>query len=184
VKRIAGPAAATTVANDIAENFRPIFHNQDPEKGMGLGLATVLCVVRHACGYVCAESQPGQGSVSSVYLPAAPESVQRQQEDRAALEDLRGTESILLVEDQDPLRESLCEILQELGYTVLEAEDADRAEQIACCHKDISLVLIDIAPPSGFVNHGPRHEGSDFIQKPFAPQVVAQKLVQLLDGVS
>jgi len=178
---------------------------------MGLGLATVLCVVRHACGYVCAESQPGQGSVFSVYLPAAPESVLRRQEDRAALEDLRGTESILLVEDQDPLRESLCEILQELGYTVLEAEDADRAEQIACCHKDTSLVLIDIdlpgisgltlaaklrkcrpglkllqltAPPSGFVNHGPRHEGSDFIQKPFAPQVVAQKLRQLLDGVS
>ncbi|HLK04506.1 MAG TPA: ATP-binding protein [Candidatus Acidoferrum sp.] len=190
--------------------FEPFFTTKPPDKGMGLGLATVQSIVKHACGHVWVESEPGQGSVLSVYLPALAKSARRH-EDYAFLEKIRGSETILLVEDQASLRASLSETLRNLGYTVLEAEDAECAEQIAHRHKDIALALIDIdlpgttgltlttnlrtlrtglkvlqltAPASGFVNHGLRQEGNDFVQKPFTPRAIAEKLRQLLDNLA
>lgn len=191
--------------------FEPFFTTKAPDKGMGLGLATVQCIVQHACGHIWAESQPGHGTVFSVYLPAVDEPVLSQEEDHMLLETMLGTETILVVEDQISLRVSLCETLRNLGYTVLEANDAECAEQIASCDKDLSLVLIDVGlpgisgltlaanlrksrpelkvlqltePPSGFVNYGLTHEGNDFMQKPVRPGALAQKLRHLLGGLT
>jgi nitrogen-specific signal transduction histidine kinase/CheY-like chemotaxis protein len=191
--------------------FESFFTTKAPDMGMGLGLATVQCIVKHACGYIWAESELDQGTVFSVYLPAMAESVLGQQEDYAVLENMVGTETVLLVEDQASLRVSLCETLRNLGYTVLEADDAECGEQIANRDKDLALVLIDVGlpgisgltlaatlrksrpelkvlqltePPSGFVNYGLAHEGNDFVQKPVRPGVLAQKLRHLLDGLT
>ena len=190
--------------------FEPFFTTKEAGKGMGLGLATVQSIVKHACGQVCAQSEPGHGSVFSVYLPALSESASRRQEE-LLLGKTRGTETIVLVAAESSLRTSLREILQTLGYTVLEAQDAELAEQIANRHKEIAVALIDIdlpgvsgltlaanlqksrpgvkvlqltAPPCGFVNHGPAQEDHDFLQKPVAPQALAQKLRQLLSDLS
>ena len=186
--------------------FEPFYTTKEAGKGMGLGLATVQSIVKHACGQVCAQSELGRGSVFSVYLPALPESAGLQR-DELLLGKMWGTETILLVAAESSLRASLREILQSLGYTVLEAQDAELAAQITNRHKDVALALIDIdlpgvsgltltaklrklrpelrvlqltAPPCGFVNHGLTEEGNDFLQKPVAPQALAQKLRQLL----
>lgn len=182
--------------------FEPFFTTKEPDKRLGLGLATVKSIVKHACGIVRAESQLGEGSTFSVFLPAAAESSRNQHEDCISI---RGTETILLADDP---ASSLQATLESLGYTVLPAEDAESAAQIADRHGDTALLLADISlprisgltlaanlrksrpglkvlqmipPPSGFVNYGFTHEGCDFIRKPFTRRALAQKLRHLLD---
>jgi len=184
--------------------FEPFFTTKEPDKRLGLGLATVQGIVKHACGIVRAESQLGEGSTFSVFLPALAESVRSEHE--GCMENIRGTETILLADDP---ASSLQETLETFGYKVLPAEDAERAEQIADRHGDIALLLTDISlprisgltlaanlrksrpelkvlqmtpPPSGFVNYGFTHQGCDFIRKPFTARALAQKLRHLLDN--
>lgn len=192
----------------LAQVFEPFFTTKQPDKGMGLGLATVHCIVKHGGGYVRAESQPGEGSTFSVYFPAVVESAAATPND--GRENLRGTETLLLVEDSAPLREAWRKFFKGLGYTVLEASDAEGAQRIAAMHEDIAALLTDIrlpglrgltlaeclrglrpglkvlqtAPPaSGFVNYGFPHANTVFVRKPFTPDALARKLRSLLDRV-
>jgi len=192
----------------LAQVFEPFFTTKQPDKGMGLGLATVQCIVKHGGGYVHAESNIGEGSVFSIYLPAVNQAAGR--ENRERQENIRGTETVLLVEESLPLREAWRKFLKGLGYTVLEAGDAENAQLIAKHRGDIAALLTDIrlpgisgmtlaecvrkvrpdlrvlqmAPPaSGFVNYGFPDENTVFVRKPFTPDALARKLRSLLDRV-
>jgi two-component system cell cycle sensor histidine kinase/response regulator CckA len=192
----------------LAQVFEPFFTTKQPDKGMGLGLATVDCIVKHGGGHVRAESQPGEGSVFSVYFPAVTDAAAGVFRD--ARENMRGSETILLVEDSAPMREAWRKFLRGLGYAVLEAADAERAQWILANRQDIAVMIADIrlpgisgltlaeclrkvrpglkvlqttAPASGFVNHGFPDENTSFLRKPFTPDALARKLRGLLDRV-
>jgi two-component system, cell cycle sensor histidine kinase and response regulator CckA len=195
-------------AETLAEIFEPFFTTKEPDKGTGLGLATVQCIVKHGGGYVWAESEPGDGSVFSVYMPAVDEEAEPQRLLEAARGNMRGTETILLVEEREPVRILLHDFLEEFGYTVLEAEDAEGAQQIAEDREDIAALLTDIrlpgisgltlaacirklrpelkvlqmtGPASGFVNYGFPDESTAFLRKPFTQEALGRKLRDLLD---
>jgi two-component system cell cycle sensor histidine kinase/response regulator CckA len=195
-------------AATLAQVFEPFFTTKQPDKGMGLGLATVQCIVKHGGGHVWAESQPGEGSVFSVYFPAVTDAAARVLHD--SRDNMRGSETILLVDDSAPLREAWRKFLRGLGYTVLEAADAERAQRIAANRQDIAVMIADIrlpglsgltlaeclrkvrpelkvlqmtAPASGFVNHGFPDENTVFVRKPFTPDALARKLRGMLDRV-
>jgi two-component system cell cycle sensor histidine kinase/response regulator CckA len=190
----------------LAQVFEPFFTTKQPDKGMGLGLATVQCIVKHGGGYVRAESHIGEGTVFSIYLPAVSEAAG--QETPEMQENIRGTETLLLVEESAPLREAWRKFLKGLGYTVLEAEDAESAQMIAKHRGDIAALLTDLRlpgvngmslaeyvrkahsnlrvlqmgpPASGFVNYGFPDENTVLVRKPFTPDALAQKLRALLD---
>jgi two-component system cell cycle sensor histidine kinase/response regulator CckA len=194
----------------LAQIFEPFFTTKAPDKGTGLGLATVHFIVRQCGGHVWADSEPGQGAAFFVYLPVATAAGPLPTNQSTQLRVLRGSETVLIVEDARPLRELIRGLLEGFGYTVLEAEDARRARQIAEQHQDIAVLLIDVSlpgtsglvlatalrekrprlkvlqmtvPPSGFVNYGFQEPGTDSIQKPFTAEALALKLRSLLDAM-
>jgi two-component system, cell cycle sensor histidine kinase and response regulator CckA len=192
----------------VARIFEPFFTTKGPEKAAGLGLATVLYIVKQCRGQLHVQSEPGEGSIFFVYLPVVLEKVETRTAESSKQDALRGSETILVVVSLASLRALIREVLEELGYNVLEAEDGAQARQLAEHHRDIAALLMDMsspgangfdlvsvlrerqpdlkvlqmtAPPSGFVNYGYPASGTDFIQKPFTGEVLAQKLRALLD---
>jgi len=191
--------------------FEPFFTTKGPAKGTGLGLATVYGIIKQSGGDVFVHSEPGQGAVFSVYLPVTEHAGLRTRATEPQ-EVMRGSETILLVEDAAPLRAVIRELLEGFGYTILEAEDAERADQIADQYNGkIALLLTDVtlpkgsgpavarslrekrsglkvlfmsAHPEGVLHHGIQESGTDFLQKPFAQEALAQKLRSLLDSAA
>ena len=174
-------------------------------------MATVYGIVKQSGGQVWARSEPGQGSTFTVYLPATTEKAEPREQETRRLEITRGSETILVVEDAVPLRALIRELLERSAYTVLEAEDAEGAHQIATHHKNIALLLTDLSLPgtSGlaiaksmrkerpglkvlYISGNPhgvgepqdQEEGTDFLQKPFTQEALAQKLRGLLDAAT
>ena len=193
----------------LSQIFEPFFTTKEPEKGTGLGLAMVYGIVKQSGGHVWAYSEPGHGSTFSVYLPTVIEEAESCEPTSEPLDIKRGSETILLVEDAPSLRALIRELLEGFGYTVLEAEDAAQAQQIADQHKDIALLLTDISLPktsgivmaksllekrpglkvlymsahsTGVVDCKVQQAGADFLQKPFTQEALAQKLRSLLDS--
>jgi len=126
--------------------FEPFFTTKEEGKGTGLGLATVYGVVTQSGGFVTVESAPGDGAVFHVHLPAVerPSEPVRLRKDDAP----GGDETILVVEDDHPVREMLVRVLERHGYTVLEAADPARAVRVA--HDQggrIDLLVTDVALP-------------------------------------
>jgi PAS domain S-box-containing protein len=194
----------------LSHMFEPFFTTKGPEKGTGLGLATVYGIVKQSDGYVWGHSELGQGSTFSVYLPTALEKVGPRGEKGKPAEIMRGRETILLVEDVAALRTMTRELLEGYGYTVLEAEDGERAIQIAREYEgNISLLLTDVSLPkmkgpvlakvlmpqrpgmavlfmSGYsdnvvTQNGVLKPGTAFLQKPFTVEDLAQKVREVLD---
>ena len=128
--------------------FEPFFTTKEVGKGTGLGLATVYGIVKQSGGYVWVYSEPGHGTAFRIYLPlvAAPAEVPARVQPRE--EPLRGSGTILIVEDDGSLREVTCEFLKSSGYTVLEAETP--AEAILAVERHdgpIDLLLTDMIMP-------------------------------------
>ncbi|MGC2528760.1 MAG: response regulator [Candidatus Acidiferrum sp.] len=128
--------------------FEPFFTTKETGKGTGLGLATVHGIVRQHGGFILTSSEPGKGSSFQVYLPAG--SGHHQPDDIACNnQPLRGTETILLAEDHDGLRETAQEMLQALGYRILAASDGARALELFKRNADeIDLIVMDVVMPS------------------------------------
>jgi PAS domain S-box-containing protein len=197
-------------AETRAHLFEPFFTTKAPGKGTGLGLATVYGIVTQSGGHISVESEPGRGATFRIYFPrvAAPAGVPetRPAEPPAA----RGSETILLVEDEEAVRSLVGEILQMRGYTVLEARHPGEALLLAERHPaPIHLLVTDVVMPqmdghelaerllsarpelrviymSGYtanvsVLRGVLETGSTFLPKPFTPDALARRVREVLD---
>ena len=192
-----------------AHIFEPFFTTKEKGKGTGLGLATVYGVVKQSDGYIEVHSEPGAGATFKIYLPLVDQPADPEQQ-RTAKPLRGGGETILLVEDEDMLRTLTRNVLEFLGYTVLEAADGQQAREISRREsRKIDLLLTDVVMPgmngpalafelmssraglsvlytSGYtgqaVGHGVLPEGSHFIAKPFTREDLACKVREALNG--
>jgi nitrogen-specific signal transduction histidine kinase len=110
-----------------ARIFEPFFTTKESGKGTGLGLAMVYGIVKQSGGYVWVYSEPGQGTTFKIYLPRADHAVRPIDREPIRIEDLRGRERVLLVEDEDPVREVSARLLRRAGYSVVEHKDGHSA---------------------------------------------------------
>jgi len=194
--------------------FEPFFTTKDRDKGTGLGLATVHGIVHQSGGGITVDSRPGGGSTFSIYLPRTDEPLAVSAAPRQRLRSsARGSEVVLLVEDEENIRTPAVEILQARGYKVLSAGNADEALRVAEQHSErIHLMVTDVVMPgisgsqladqlvtnrpdlrviyiSGYpedaiVHHGVLNPGHIFLQKPFSPAALLAKVREVLDSAA
>lgn len=128
--------------------FEPFFTTKEVGKGTGLGLATVYGIIQQHQGWIEVESQLGLGTTFRVYLPECTEPVERVEELSTENPVRGGSETILVVEDEKPVRELVCRLLQQHGYKILEAESGMRALEVWRQYKsEIALLLTDVVMP-------------------------------------
>jgi two-component system, cell cycle sensor histidine kinase and response regulator CckA len=194
-----------------ARIFEPFYTTKTSGKGTGLGLSTVYGIVKQSGGNIWVYSEIGRGTTFKIYLPRTTESGTPARAVRIEATDLRGTETILLVEDEDPVRALAVKVLRGLGYHVLEAKMGREALDIAAGHDDvIDLLLTDVVMPeysgselsrklahsrptlkvlymSGYtdeaiIHHGVLAANIAYLQKPFTPHALAAKVREVLAG--
>jgi PAS domain S-box-containing protein len=197
-------------AETVAHIFEPFYTTKESGRGTGLGLSTVYGVVKQSGGYVWVYSELGKGTTFKVYLPRVKDAVQVSAAEIPASATRKGHETILLVEDEPAVRELAQMVLSERGYTVIEALTPEDAERLAGNNgAAIHLLLTDVVMPgmsgrelakrltgrcpnlrvlymSGYTYNviaqdGTLEEGISFLQKPFTPQVLTQKVREILD---
>jgi two-component system cell cycle sensor histidine kinase/response regulator CckA len=198
-------------ADHLSHVFEPFYTTKPSGKGTGLGLATVYGIVKQNHGFVWAYSEPGMGTVVKIYLPCVPDlPVAVESPDKAVGATLRGTETVLLVEDEEPLRRATVEFLRLRGYTVLEARDGVDALSVSKNHgSTIHLAVTDVVMPhmsggelarelemlspqtrvlfvSGYagqtvLDHKVVDVENNFLQKPFTLRQLASKVRTVLD---
>jgi PAS domain S-box-containing protein len=190
--------------------FEPFFTTKGVGRGTGLGLSMVYGIVRQSGGSVEAYSEPGYGSTFKIYLPRVEKTADKLPSAERPLPSIRGTETILLVEDDRQVRELAGVLLTACGYTVLVADSAPAV--ISMCERHagaIHLLLTDVVMPgsggrelanqviarrpgirvlymSGYttnaiIHHGVLDDGACFLQKPFTPASLAGKVREVLD---
>ena len=131
-----------------AHIFEPFFTTKEVGKGTGLGLATVYGVVKQSGGFIWVDSAPGKGTTFEIYLPQVSEPVRPSDGEARPAAIPRGSETILVVEDESGVRELTREFLKVSGYTVLEAKDGIEALEVASQHAGtVHLALIDVVLP-------------------------------------
>jgi two-component system cell cycle sensor histidine kinase/response regulator CckA len=191
--------------------FEPFFTTKPQGKGTGLGLSTVYGIVKQIGGYIWVYSEPGFGTSFKIYLPAVAEPARPLAAASTAPQAASGEETLLLVEDEDGVRELLKELLGSLGYRVFAASCASEALQIsASIDGDIALLVTDVVMPqmggrelaqrllaqrpdtrvlflSGYTDdaiaqHGVLEAGAAFLQKPFATADLARKVRDVLSA--
>jgi CheY-like chemotaxis protein len=133
----------------LARAFDPFFTTKEPGRGTGLGLSQVYGFVEQSGGHVLIDSQPGKGTTVRIYLPGLPEDAVELEPDLKPPDtgEASGTETILVVEDDDAVRAYSTQVLRELGYRVLEAPNASAALEILDRQADVHLLFTDIGLP-------------------------------------
>jgi hypothetical protein len=195
-----------------ARVFEPFFTTKPVGQGTGLGLATVFGIVRQSGGSIQVDTSPGQGTTFSIYLPAVPRTPEPS-DARAPIRVGRGSETILVVEDEELVRDFACRYLEAQGYHCVEAANGKEALEIVQRRgKEIDAVVTDVVMPfmggreltermdalrpgtpvlfisaytgDEIVRRGLMEPGTPFLQKPFTPAGLATRLRALLDGRS
>ena len=196
--------------NDIMSHiFEPFFTTKGPGKGTGLGLATVYGIVRQTGGGISVESEVGQGSTFRIYLPQETAPVEFTRTSPTPVEKSTNFETVLVVEDEDIVRELVCEVLEDQGYNVICARDGIEAMQVAGeFDGPIHLLVTDVIMPhmnghelagklsalrpdmkvlyvSGYSDndigdHGVLDPRFELLQKPFTPQTLARKIREVI----
>jgi two-component system, cell cycle sensor histidine kinase and response regulator CckA len=194
-----------------ARIFEPFFTTKEIGKGTGLGLATVFGVVKQSGGFIEVDSALGSGTTFRIYFPQISEKTRLKAVVEPMIKMLKGVETILLVEDEDAVRELALMILESSGYKVLTSRNGAEAVQACFGYKEaIHLLLTDVVMPkmsgrqltdlltpsrpnmkvlymSGYtddtmVRHGIEDAGTNFLPKPFSPVLLAKKVREVLDG--
>jgi len=192
--------------------FEPFFTTKETGRGTGLGLATVYGIVKQSGGHIWLYSEVGRGTTFKIYFPKTEETETVETQPRSGSSESSGTETILLVEDEDSLRELGAEILQQAGYRVIQARSGEEA--LALVEKGtvaIDLLMTDVIMPgvsgkglaerlkpkfphmrvlyvSGYTDdaisrHGVLEKGVQFLQKPYTRSALMQKIRGILDRV-
>jgi two-component system, cell cycle sensor histidine kinase and response regulator CckA len=191
--------------------FEPFFTTKEQGKGTGLGLSTTYGIVKQSGGYIWVESEVGKGTTFRIYLPRIDEATEAPAPAVEARSAPHGSETILLVEDEEAVRHLLRDILLRYGYTVLEAENGPQAISLCRAHPGpIHLVVTDMVMPqmsgwevadavsalrpkariiymSGYIEHVVVEQrvlesGVAFLGKPFTPETLGRKVREVLDG--
>jgi two-component system, cell cycle sensor histidine kinase and response regulator CckA len=191
--------------------FEPFFTTKEMGKGTGLGLSTVYGIVKQSGGNIRLHSEPDKGTTFKIYLPRVEKISQEKQPPPPAVESFAGAEIILLVEDEDIIRQLTRKILEMNGYTVLEADNPTNALQKFDENSDkIDLIITDVVMPvmsgrelvqqlakkgnkakvlymSGYTNNMLGNQeileaGTPFLQKPFSPAALLRKIRELLNA--
>ena len=188
--------------------YEPFFSTKG-ERGTGLGLATVYGIVKQHEGSISVYSEPGIGTTFRIYLPVSKHRQASCESEKDVAPSPRGTETILLVEDNGAVRTTVRDILRQNGYRVIEAENGEAALKVVRRDTLFSLLLTDVIMPgmngrelfallaakqpslkalymSGYMDdviahHGVLDEGVQFIQKPFSSQAILRKVRDILD---
>ena len=189
--------------------FEPFFTTKEKGKGTGLGLSTVYGIVKQSGGYVFAQSEVGTGTTFYIYLPRVEEAPEAISPAKTQESEKGGCETILLVEDEDSVRELVRETLAARGYHVLEAENGEDGLRVAERHlEEIDILITDVVMPgiggrelakrllrirpklavlylSGYtedtiLHQGALDPGTAFLQKPFTLQSLARKVREVL----
>ncbi len=215
---IPGPRVLLTVTDTgcgmdeetVDQIFEPFFSTKGPDKGTGLGLWTTHEIVKQSGGRISVRSEPGKGTTFEIDLPSVV-AIEPERETPPRQEPIaRGSERVLLVEDEEGIRTLVSEVLESHGYSVLEAEDSGKALAIAKSHPEpIDLLLTDLVMPvlGGrdlamhlrslwpslrvlYISGGPENAafldgqgraGESFLLKPFQPGDLARKVREVLD---
>jgi PAS domain S-box-containing protein len=195
----------------VAHIFEPFYTTKQSGQGTGLGLSTVYGIVKQSGGYIWVYSEPGKGTTFKVYLPRVADQVESKLEAAELPAAGQGSETILLVEDEEAVRDLASRILSAKGYSVVAAKSTKEAEQFSEKHGgEIHLLLTDIIMPgtsgrelavritarhpktrvlymSGYTDNvlaqgGVLEAGLSFLQKPFTPGALVQKVREVLDS--
>ena len=192
----------------LSRAFEPFFTTRPPGQGAGLGLATVYGIVKRNNGYIWAQSEPGKGTTFTIHFPSVAEPAPSKELRATGAFSIPGTETILVMDDDDSIRSLVRRILEGNGYTVLVAADDDEAYKLANEHSGkIDLLLTDTVKQGGrrlgeelrqtrsalrvmymsgytedaVLQRGLIEPGSPFMQKPFTRDVLLTKVRELLD---
>lgn len=191
--------------------FEPFFTTKEKGKGTGLGLSTVYGIVKQSGGNIWVYSEPGKGTTFKIYLPRVDEPLEELKEKVVKEELPHGSETILIVEDEEDVLKLAVRILKRQGYTVLEGSHGNEAIDVCKQHKGpVHLLLTDVVMPgmsgrelaecfkplyskmkvlymSGYTDdaitqHGVLEKGMNYLQKPFTVDGLARKVREVLDN--
>lgn len=193
-----------------ARIFEPFFTTKDRGKGTGLGLSTVYGIIKQSGGFIWVYSEQNQGTTFKIYFPKISKISETKTSKRDLSDTYHGNESILLVEDEDMVRELAKRVLVEYGYKVFTAENGEKAEILFNKNKSkIDMLVTDLVMPgingnelasrisevnpeikilyiSGYSDEAVWHHnnisiGSEYLQKPFNPQKFVRRIREILD---
>jgi two-component system cell cycle sensor histidine kinase/response regulator CckA len=198
------------IESEIKEHiFEPFFTTKEVGQGTGLGLSTIYGIVKQNNGFIWIYSELGKGTTFKVYLPKVKDA-EPEEKEQTPVDDLSGSETILIVEDDVGLRKLAQEVLQSYGYKVLDAENGEYALRVSKEHEGpIHLLFTDVVMPnmggkklaerlqplypqmkviymSGYTDNTIVHYGvlspeMNFLEKPFTPEGLARKVREALD---